>query len=42
MEDRWLTVDDICIYLSITKDTVYKWIDHKQMPAGICLWSIHL
>jgi len=34
MEDRWLTVDDICIYLSVTKDTVYKWIDHKQMPAN--------
>ena len=34
MEDRWLTVDDICKYLSVTKDTVYKWIDHKQMPAN--------
>jgi len=34
MEDRWLTVDDICKYLSVTKDTVYKWIDHKGMPAN--------
>ena len=34
MEDRWLTVDDICKYLSITKDTVYKWIEQKGMPVS--------
>jgi len=34
MEDRWLTVDDICKYLSITKDTVYKWIEQKGMPTS--------
>ena len=34
MEDRWLTVDDICKYLSVTKDTVYKWIDTRNMPAN--------
>ncbi len=34
MEDRWLTIDDICKYLSITKDTVYKWIEQKGMPAS--------
>lgn len=34
MEERWLTVDDICKYLSVTKDTVYKWIDNKNMPAS--------
>ena len=34
MEDRWLTVDDICKYLSVTKDTVYKWIEQRDMPAN--------
>jgi len=34
MEERWLTVDDICKYLSVTKDTIYKWIDNKNMPAS--------
>ncbi|WP_122893470.1 helix-turn-helix domain-containing protein [Arcobacter peruensis] len=34
MEGRWLTVDDICKYLSVTKDTVYKWIDTRNMPAN--------
>ena len=32
-EDKWLTVEEICNYLSITKDTIYKWIDQKGMPA---------
>ena len=33
-EGKWLTVDDICIYLSVTKDTIYKWIKQKEMPAS--------
>jgi excisionase family DNA binding protein len=33
MEDRWLSVDEIGVYLSIKRDTVYKWIAEKQMPA---------
>lgn len=31
--DRWLSVDEICSYLGIGKDTVYKWIDKHGMPA---------
>lgn len=33
MEDRWLSVDEICIYLGVKRDTVYKWISDKKMPA---------
>ncbi len=33
MEDRWLSVDEIGAYLGIKRDTVYKWISGKQMPA---------
>ena len=33
MNDRWLSVDDICAHLGISRDTVYKWIDRKGMPA---------
>jgi len=33
MEDRWLSVDEIAAYLEIKRDTVYKWIADKQMPA---------
>lgn len=33
MEDRWLSVDEIGTYLGIKRDTVYKWIGEKAMPA---------
>ena len=33
MEDRWLSVDEIGEYLGIKRDTVYKWINQKSMPA---------
>ena len=33
VEDRWLSVDEIALYLGVKRDTVYKWIDRKHMPA---------
>jgi excisionase family DNA binding protein len=33
MDDRWLSVDEIAVYLGVKRDTVYKWIDRKSMPA---------
>lgn len=33
MEDRWLSVEEISQYLGISKDTVYTWINNKNMPA---------
>jgi excisionase family DNA binding protein len=33
MEDRWLSVDEIAEYLGIKRDTTYKWISEKHMPA---------
>lgn len=33
MEERWLTVDDICKYLNVSNETVYKWIEHRDMPG---------
>lgn len=32
-EDRWLSVEQIADYLGINRDTVYKWIDRKDMPS---------
>ena len=32
-DDRWLSVDEIADYLGIKRDTVYKWIDRRNMPA---------
>ena len=33
MEDRWLSVDEIAEYLGVKRDTVYKWIAERKMPA---------
>ncbi len=34
LEDRWLSVDEICKYLGVSNDTVYKWINKRGMPAS--------
>ncbi|WP_207227029.1 methylation-associated defense system helix-turn-helix domain-containing protein MAD1 [Advenella incenata] len=33
VKDRWLSVDEIADYLGIKRDTVYKWIAERRMPA---------
>ncbi len=33
MEDRWISVDNIAEYLGIKRDTAYKWVSEKYMPA---------
>ena len=33
MDERWLTVDEICKYLSVSNETVYKWIEQRDMPG---------
>jgi len=33
VDDRWLSVTEISKYLGITKDSVYKWVKEKGMPA---------
>ena len=33
MGDRRLSVAEICVYLGIKRDTIYKWISKKGFPA---------
>jgi excisionase family DNA binding protein len=33
MKDRLLSVDDVCEYLGISRDTAYKWIETRGLPA---------
>jgi len=33
IENRWLSVDEIAAYLGVKRDTIYKWIGRKKMPA---------
>lgn len=31
--NRWYSLKEICEYLGVSRDTVFKWIDNKNMPA---------
>lgn len=33
MESRWLSVKEIAAHLGIKPDTVYKWIERRNLPA---------
>ena len=32
-DNQWLTVDEICKYLNVTNETIYKWIETRHMPG---------
>ena len=33
MAERWVSIDEISDHLGIKKDTIYKWVARKKMPA---------
>jgi excisionase family DNA binding protein len=33
MKERWFSVAEIAEHLGVNPDTVYKWIERKQLPA---------
>jgi excisionase family DNA binding protein len=33
MAERWLSVEPIAAHLGVNRDSIYKWIDRKKMPA---------
>lgn len=44
METRWQSVEEIATHLGVNRDTIYKWIDRKRMPAHKVgrLWKFKL
>jgi excisionase family DNA binding protein len=32
-QERWLSVEEIAAHLGVQRETVYKWIQRKGMPA---------
>lgn len=32
-QGRWLSVVEIAHHLGVNRDTIYKWLTRKQMPA---------
>lgn len=33
MSERWLSVEEIAGHLGVKRDTIYKWIERKKLPA---------
>jgi excisionase family DNA binding protein len=32
-EERWVGVEDVATHLGVAKDSVYRWIEEKGLPA---------
>ena len=33
MTEAWVSVDEVAKHLGVAKDSVYRWIEHKDLPA---------
>lgn len=33
MTEPWVSVDDVAKHLGVAKDSVYRWIEQKDLPA---------
>ena len=31
--NRWYSLKEVCEYLGVGRDTIFKWIETKNMPA---------
>ncbi|MCB9609904.1 MAG: helix-turn-helix domain-containing protein [Polyangiaceae bacterium] len=42
--EPWVSVDDVAKHLSVAKDSIYRWIEHKGLPAHKVgrLWKFKL
>ena len=44
MDNRWVSVEEVAKHLGIARDTVYRWIDKRGLPAHQVgrLWKFQL
>ena len=42
--EPWISVEDVAKHLGVSKDSVYRWIDHGGLPAHKVgrLWKFRL
>lgn len=33
LSERWLSVEEIAAYMGISRETIYKWLEKKSIPA---------
>jgi excisionase family DNA binding protein len=44
MTEPWVSVDDVATHLGVAKDSIYRWIEHRGLPAHKIgrLWKFKL
>jgi excisionase family DNA binding protein len=44
MTEPWASVDDVAKHLGVVKDSIYRWIEHRGLPAHKIgrLWKFKL
>jgi excisionase family DNA binding protein len=44
MTESWVSVEQVAEHLGVTRDSVYRWIDRKRLPAHRVgrLWKFKL
>lgn len=44
MTDPWVSVEDVAKHLGVVKDSIYRWIEHRGLPAHKIgrLWKFKL
>ncbi len=42
--ERWASVDEVTVHLGVARDTIYRWIEAKALPAHRIgrLWKFKL
>jgi excisionase family DNA binding protein len=33
VDERWLSVEEIAEHIGVTKDSIYRWIERRGLPA---------
>lgn len=44
MPEPWVSVDDVAKHLGVTRDSIYRWIENRNLPAHKIgrLWKFKL
>jgi excisionase family DNA binding protein len=44
MTEPWVSVEDVAKHLGVVKDSIYRWIEHRGLPAHRIgrLWKFKL
>jgi excisionase family DNA binding protein len=33
VDERWVGADDVAAHLGVVKDSIYRWVESKELPA---------